>query len=85
MEAPLGQAALSFYYDSLKVYQPPQSLAELLSWTKQHPGRFTFPKPPEFLGMSFLKYALIILKENQPDDIKNKLYQAATAESVAQI
>ncbi|WP_418135148.1 ABC transporter substrate-binding protein [Psychromonas sp. GE-S-Ul-11] len=84
MEAPWGQAALTFYYDSLKVEQPPQTLAELLSWTKQHPGRFTYPKPPEFLGMSFLKYALIILNENQPDNIKDKLYQAATPESEAQ-
>ena len=62
MEAPWGQAALTFYFDSLKVTTPPQTLPELLSWSKQHPGRFTYPKPPEFLGLSFLKYALNYFK-----------------------
>jgi putative thiamine transport system substrate-binding protein len=81
MEAPWGQAALTFYYDSLNITTPPQTLSELLTWTQQHPGRFTYPKPPEFLGMSFLKYALIILNEAQPDNIKEKLYQEATPEN----
>jgi len=85
MEAPWGQAALTFYYDSLKVTTPPQTLPELLTWSKQHPGRFTYPKPPEFLGMSFLKYALIILTEQQPENIKNKLYQPVTAKSQAEL
>ena len=85
MEAPWGQAALTFYYDSAKVKKPPQSLSELQHWTKQHPGRFTYPKPPEFLGVSFLKYALIILTESQPDNIKEKLYQPITAQSQAKL
>ena len=83
MEAPWGQAALTFYYDSLKVDTPPQTLPQLLSWSKQHPGRFTYPKPPEFLGMSFLKYALIMLNESQPSPVKEQLYQPVTASSEA--
>lgn len=85
MEAPWGQAALTFYYDSAKINTPPQNLPELLMWSQQNPGRFTYPKPPEFLGLSFLKYALIILSDSQPDAIKDKLYQAATPESQAEI
>ncbi|WP_243834628.1 ABC transporter substrate-binding protein [Psychromonas algarum] len=81
MEAPWGQAALTFYYDQLKVKQPPQSLPQLLNWSKQNPGRFTYPKPPAFLGISFLKYTLIILNESQPEHIKEQLYLPATAES----
>ncbi len=85
MEAPWGQAALTFYFDSLKVNDVPQTLPELLTWSKHHPGHFTYPKPPDFLGMSFLKYALIILNEQQPANIKEKLYQDATVESQAQL
>lgn len=83
MEAPWGQAALTFYFDSLKVKDVPETLPELLAWTKQNPGRFTYPKPPEFLGMSFLKYALIILNESQPTDVKEQLYLPATVQSQA--
>jgi len=35
--------------------------------------------------MSFLKYALIILSESQPENIKEKLYLPATTESQAQL
>ncbi len=63
MESPWGQASLTFYYDSLVIKQPPTTLFELASWTQQNPGRFSYPKPPDFLGMSFLKYALIMLHE----------------------
>jgi len=83
MEAPWGQAALTFYFDSLKVNNPPQSLLELQAWTQQNPGRFTYPKPPEFLGLSFLKYALIVLTESQPAAIKEQLYQPINAQSQA--
>lgn len=83
MEAPWGQAALTFYYDSLKVDDVPQTLPELLQWSKQHPGRFTYPKPPAFLGMSFLRYALIIASESQPAALQEQLYQPITAASQA--
>ena len=85
MEAPWGQAALTFYFDSLKMNNPPQTLPELLSWSKENPGRFTYPKPPAFLGMSFLKYALIILSESQPENIREKLYLPVTTKSQAEL
>lgn len=65
MESPWGQASLTFYYDSLAVSQPPKTLNELASWAQNHPGRFSYPKPPDFLGMSFLKYALVRLHAQQ--------------------
>lgn len=65
MEAPWGQASLTFYYDSLSTNKPPTTLNELVNWTAQNPGRFSYPKPPDFLGMSFLKYALVMLHEQQ--------------------
>ncbi|PYE39859.1 ABC transporter substrate-binding protein [Psychrobacter fozii] len=68
MEAPWGQASLTFYYDNLSVKKPPTTLNELTTWTKQNPGRFSYPKPPDFLGMSFLKYALVMLHEQHDAD-----------------
>lgn len=68
MESPWGQASLTFYYDNLAIdgsvdNQPPTTLSELANWTQQNPGRFGYPKPPDFLGISFLKYALVIIHE----------------------
>lgn len=63
MESPWGQASLTFYYDSLAIDNPPTTLNELVTWAQQNPGRFSYPKPPDFLGMSFLKYALVMLHE----------------------
>ena len=59
MEAPWGMAQLTFFADSARVPVLPTSLAELLDWAKKNPGRFTYPKPPEFHGTTFLKQVLI--------------------------
>lgn len=58
-EAAWGMAQLTFYGDSMHVPQPPRSLAELLAFAKRHPGRFTYPKPPNFHGTTFLKQVLL--------------------------
>jgi len=89
MEAPWGRAALTFYYDSAYAHatasSPPSTLQELLRWSKQNRGRFTYAKPPDFLGLSFLKYALIILNQQQEADVFAKLYQPPTVESELQL
>ena len=59
MEAPWGMAQLTFYADSARVPAPPTSLAELSEWAKKNPGRFTYPKPPQFHGTTFLKQVLL--------------------------
>ena len=64
MEAPWGQASLTFYYDSLAINEQtnnklPTTLNELLNWSTQKLGAlFSYPKPPDFLGMSFFKIRL---------------------------
>lgn len=85
MEAPWGQASLTFYYDSLAIIEPPKTLNELLSWSKQNPGRFSYPKPPDFLGLSFLKYALIMLHKQSDSTIKSQLNLPATAQNNARV
>ncbi|WP_201614170.1 ABC transporter substrate-binding protein [Psychrobacter sp. JCM 18902] len=89
MEAPWGQASLTFYYDSLSTDKPPKTLNELVNWTAQNSGRFSYPKPPDFLGMSFLKYALVMLHEQNDaktgKNIKAQLNLPATEQNTEMV
>lgn len=64
MEAPWGMAQLTFFGDRRRVPSPPRSLEELGAFIAQHPGRFTYPRPPSFHGTTFLKQ---VLMESLPD------------------
>jgi putative thiamine transport system substrate-binding protein len=57
-ESPWAMAQLVFEHDSARVPQPPTSLAALKDWILAHPGRFTYPQPPDYLGLTFLKQVL---------------------------
>lgn len=61
MEAPWGRAQIVFMYDSAIIPKPPRSMHALLAWAKRNRGRFTYPQPPDFLGSTFLKQALVEL------------------------
>ncbi|RUQ37855.1 MAG: ABC transporter substrate-binding protein [Candidatus Competibacteraceae bacterium] len=65
MEAPWGMAQIVFVHDSAVVREPPKSMAALLAYAQAHPGRFTYPEPPDFLGSTFLKQALLELTEQR--------------------
>ena len=65
MEAPWGMAQLTFYADGARVTAPPTSFAELAEWAKKNPGRFTYPKPPQFHGMTFLKQVMVELSADR--------------------
>lgn len=60
-EAPWGKAQLVLMADSAFVAEPPRTLPALLEWARANPGRFAYPLPPDFLGSTFLKQALIAL------------------------
>ncbi len=64
-EAPWGMAQFVFFYDTATVAEPPRSIPALLDWAKRHPGRFTYPAPPNFLGSTFLKQVLLELTPDQ--------------------
>ncbi|MBA6262809.1 ABC transporter substrate-binding protein [Colwellia sp. Bg11-12] len=81
MESPWGQASLTFYYDRIATLKPPQDLNELLTWTKKNPGRFSYPKPPDFLGLSFLKYALVVLHQENVNTLEDKKSTILNGES----
>lgn len=81
-EAPWGLAHLTFFHDAARLSAPPRSLPELLDWARARPGRFTYPAPPDFLGVTFLKQALHDLGE-RPDALARPVaeasFEAATA------
>ena len=58
-ESPWGMAKMVFFHDTARGLQMPDSFPELVAWTQKYPGRFTYPSPPDFVGSSFLKQALI--------------------------
>ena len=75
LEAPWGMAKINFIYDSARVRDTPRSIPAFLDWAGAHPGRFSYPAPPDFTGSTFLKQALIeltpdaaILQKEAPDD-----------------
>lgn len=80
-EAPWGKASMVFYYNQQFVEKPPLNIHELLVFAKQYPGRFTYPLPNDYLGISFLKYATIALN----DDHQNLLYKPVTDAALAKI
>jgi putative thiamine transport system substrate-binding protein len=60
-EAPWDEAQLVFYYDSVRIKNPPRSAEAILDFARTHPGRFTYPDVQNFLGATFLKQVLIDL------------------------
>ena len=54
-EAPWHKAQFTLVYDSARVATPPTSMAGVLQWAQAHPGRFTYPSPPDFTGSVFLR------------------------------
>lgn len=61
LEAPWGMAQIVFYHDTARLPDPPTSIAALGDWAARNPGSFTYPQPPDFLGLTFLKQAAIAL------------------------
>ena len=62
-EVPWGRAQLVFFHDSAYLANPPKSANTLKDYISKNPGRFTYPQPPDFIGVSFLKQLLIELTD----------------------
>ena len=57
-EVPWHKAQFTLVYDSAAVPDPPSTLRGVLDWARDHPGRFTYPAPPDFTGSAFLRQVL---------------------------
>lgn len=66
MEAPWGLARFIILYDQALTRTPPTDPETLLAWARAHPGRVSYPAPPDFTGTSFLKQALLQLHGPDP-------------------
>jgi putative thiamine transport system substrate-binding protein len=60
LQSPWGMAKLVFFHDEANTPSAtmPQSADELLVWARENPGRFSYPQPPDFIGLSFVKQVL---------------------------
>jgi len=82
MEAPWGMAQLTFMADANRVAQPPHDLASWLAFATHYPGQTSYPRPPDFHGMTFIKQ---ILLDVTPKVDHRVFYQAVTADRFARL
>ena len=80
-ESPWAMAQVVFMYDTADIAAPLGSMGAILEWAQANPGRFTYPQPPDFLGTTFLKQALIDLTDDQAvlSEAAGDNYDAVTA------
>lgn len=89
MEAPWGKASMVFYYrqshlEALSLKAPlkaPTTIEALLTFAQKAPGRFTYPIPNDYLGITFLKYAALTLNKEYLDDF----YSPVSPEALARV
>lgn len=63
-ESPWAMAQVVFIHDTADLAEPLGSMDAILEWSSANPGRFTYPQPPDFLGTTFLKQALVDLLDD---------------------
>lgn len=82
-EAIWGRAQLVISYDAAVVPNPPKTYAELLTWAKANPGKFTYPRlPDDFVGSAFVRNAFYELTGQS--ELFQRDISAAEFEEIAQ-
>lgn len=81
-ESPWGGAQLTFIARHATTPTPLRDPQALLEYATRHPGKVTYPRPPDFTGTAFLEQLLLTLTP-QPDALKNapdpRTFAAVTA------
>jgi len=54
-ESPWQRAVFLFAFDRKRTAKPPRDLDGLLAYARAHPGRVTYPAPPDFTGSAFVR------------------------------
>lgn len=54
-ESPYGKAQFVFAFNSTYLNKFPSGAQELLAFAKEHPGKLTYPAPPDFTGSCFVR------------------------------
>ncbi|MGE0040806.1 MAG: ABC transporter substrate-binding protein [Vicinamibacterales bacterium] len=86
-EAPWQHGQFVFAYDTARVADPPRSLEALRAWIIAHPGRFTYPAPPDFTGSAFVRHVLYLAGGASPaafqDGFDDALYARTSSRALA--
>ncbi len=77
LEAPWGMAQFTLFADRKRVPAPPRSMAALAEFARANPGRVTYPRPPAFIGTTFLRQALVELNTD-----RSALYKPVSPEAL---
>lgn len=81
-ESPWGGAQLTFIGRKASMPVPFSDPATLLDYAQHHPGKITYPRPPDFTGTAFMEQLLLTLTAN-PEQLKtppdSKTFASVTA------
>jgi putative spermidine/putrescine transport system substrate-binding protein len=87
-ELPWSRAAFVFAHDTGRLEDPPRSFEELADFVEEHPGRVTYPAPPDFTGSAFVRQAVQALGEDEAlallADMEPQLWQGGRNHPVDQ-
>jgi len=64
-EAPWGSAQLMLIGNVQPNVKFPRSADELLAFAKAHPGKLSYPRPPDFTGTAFIEQLFIVLTHDR--------------------
>lgn len=81
-ESPWGGAQLTFIARKESLPAPLRDANALLDYARQHPGKMTYPRPPDFTGTAFLEQLLLTLTDN-PQALKSPPDSASFAQATA--
>ncbi len=57
-QVPWGNVQFAFQYNADMVEEPPTTIDELIQWSIDNPGQFTYPNVTDFTGNGFLRHIL---------------------------
>lgn len=80
LEVPWGMGQFNLIAREKTFPQKEITPQQLLQYAQDHPGRLSYPKPPDFIGTTFLKSLLQALTDND-----ERLYQPATDKAAAEL
>jgi putative thiamine transport system substrate-binding protein len=63
-ESPWAMAQVVFMHDTADLPERLGSMAAIRDWAVANPGRFSYPQPPDFLGVTFLKQVLLDITDD---------------------
>lgn len=58
LEVAWGNVQFVLHYDADYVKNPPETFEQLIRWTEENPGRFTYPEVTDFTGNAFIRHLL---------------------------